>query len=476
MFLPCSIHTFSPCYQNSWEPAESFEGSEEIINRFWERANVGGRDYRDMGLFKAGEEFLLTGPPRTHLLLNVQHALLICLQGRKEKRKSPKPDSPSTTASPSMPTPQKSKESKRTPQERGSPVLDGLEDDRPRKRARMYHPQEGKRTPLPRHSDNVLSGKSFIHDGSTSAPSHRKEKRRLRSSSIDEIIPASDDETDGLDKTFLSSPQQAYASKANTQVQNVQKDLESMMASGSSIVTNPRMSRDEDNRDGVYTVDESDPLFDAPEDQLNIPHHRARAVNPLVKIAETPKFAGIEGAIPVKSRLAGRNSAAASEKPRKPGPGRSSSSLMKNSLLTFQNGELKTVKGSYKKQPAKSMREMEVANDGNNDDSTEETGNLYHHDRSLVNNGTQAPTADELLGLAGLDAENARNLSDFEDDVPPAPKVSMPIAQPLSSPLVPQPDSAELARQRRHVVDFMQRIHYNIFILYQFGQPCGNEG
>jgi hypothetical protein len=46
----------------SWEPVESFEGSEDLINHFWERANVGG--------FKAGEEFLPTGPPSTLLQPN----------------------------------------------------------------------------------------------------------------------------------------------------------------------------------------------------------------------------------------------------------------------------------------------------------------------------------------------------------------------------------------------------------------------
>ncbi|KAK2466850.1 hypothetical protein APHAL10511_001108 [Amanita phalloides] len=49
---------------DTWEPIESFEGSEGIIERFWERTNSGGRDFRNMSLFKAGDVFLPMGPPR----------------------------------------------------------------------------------------------------------------------------------------------------------------------------------------------------------------------------------------------------------------------------------------------------------------------------------------------------------------------------------------------------------------------------
>jgi hypothetical protein len=66
------LAVYIPSHYNiiSWEPVESFEGSEDLINHFWERANVGGRDYRDMSVFKAGEEFLPTGPPSTLLQPN----------------------------------------------------------------------------------------------------------------------------------------------------------------------------------------------------------------------------------------------------------------------------------------------------------------------------------------------------------------------------------------------------------------------
>ena len=48
---------------------ESFEESEGIIERFWDRVNSGGRDFRNMRLFKVGEVFAPVGPPRTSCLM-----------------------------------------------------------------------------------------------------------------------------------------------------------------------------------------------------------------------------------------------------------------------------------------------------------------------------------------------------------------------------------------------------------------------
>ncbi|TFY72685.1 hypothetical protein EVG20_g353 [Dentipellis fragilis] len=49
---------------NTWEPADSFEGSaDEVLSTFWERVNTGGRDISDSSNFKHGEEFFPLGPP-----------------------------------------------------------------------------------------------------------------------------------------------------------------------------------------------------------------------------------------------------------------------------------------------------------------------------------------------------------------------------------------------------------------------------
>lgn len=52
-----------------WEPVASFEGSEDIIETFWGRANAGGRDHHDIRAFKVGEEFMPVGPPRMLILI-----------------------------------------------------------------------------------------------------------------------------------------------------------------------------------------------------------------------------------------------------------------------------------------------------------------------------------------------------------------------------------------------------------------------
>jgi hypothetical protein len=85
ILIPCGIYPFSLHVINSWEPVESFAGSEDIVDRFWERANVGGRDYRNISLFNAGEQFLLTGPPRmlSQLVNNTStYRMLIRTQGK----------------------------------------------------------------------------------------------------------------------------------------------------------------------------------------------------------------------------------------------------------------------------------------------------------------------------------------------------------------------------------------------------------
>jgi hypothetical protein len=47
----------------SWEPKESFEGSEHFIERFWKRCHP-DRDIDDPTAWSKGEEVLPVGPPR----------------------------------------------------------------------------------------------------------------------------------------------------------------------------------------------------------------------------------------------------------------------------------------------------------------------------------------------------------------------------------------------------------------------------
>lgn len=183
------------------------------------------------------------------------------------------------------------------------------------------------------------------------------------------------------------------------------------------------------------------------EDKPSTHSHRDRAANPLVKMVDIPSVAGMDDAISVKARLLGRGgppSPAPSPGPSsrrghsnrgtprasgsKPGPGRSSSNLMKkstSSLLTFQKGGLKTVKGIYVKNGRGEKRRAESAKD---DGLESDNGSLWgdmavqnevkvpgsvDHDTPAVS----VPSGKELLQLAGLDAQDAEALPDFEDDL-----------------------------------------------------------
>ncbi|KAJ7063397.1 hypothetical protein C8F01DRAFT_1367963 [Mycena amicta] len=46
-----------PASANTWEPLTSFAGSEGLVDAFWARVELGGRDYNNMTLFKVGESF-----------------------------------------------------------------------------------------------------------------------------------------------------------------------------------------------------------------------------------------------------------------------------------------------------------------------------------------------------------------------------------------------------------------------------------
>ena len=106
-----------------------------------------------------------------------------------------------------------------------------------------------------------------------------------------------------------------------------------------------------------------DPLFDSPEitsperrPSSSLPSHRARAANPLIKMVdEDPSFGpGVGSAISTKARLLAQNGMGVSGEgssagpASKPGPGRSSQGLQaknRSSLLVFEKGSLKSLKG-----------------------------------------------------------------------------------------------------------------------------------
>ncbi|KAF8077868.1 hypothetical protein FPV67DRAFT_1463251 [Lyophyllum atratum] len=407
---------------DTWEPAESFIGSEHIVDRFWERANAGGRDYRDMSLFKAGEEFLPMGPPR-----------------RKPKRHSLKSGAVASPPTSSGKRPAQSVTEKR----RRSPSvieIDDSDDNRPAKRARETQKsaessQRKKRIPLPgRGTKDAQAGSS--QSISMPQPARSPPKKSVRASSLEEIIPASDEE--------LELPNQVHTPPPITRARSA--DVDTLKAFGGG--------GNDDLMADVAMPDTADTLFDVAEHSqiARLPSHRAKAANPRVKMVDVLKIADMEGGIPVKARLLGRSAApspstsGAPHSPNrvmlasgsKPGPGRSSSGFTKkntSSLLTFEKGKLKTVKGRYRK-------EMQQLND---EASGSHGGAGFTSSRSLQGNeetlgneipgllmsfGAQVPpTAEELFSLAGA-AQEVETLPDFEDDGPTAAE---PAHEPISA-------------------------------------------
>ena len=143
-----------------------------------------------------------------------------------------------------------------------------------------------------------------------------------------------------------------------------------------------------------------------------------RLAKPLIRFQDQPYLPAMGGAIAVKARITGlrtsdgdaanepKNSSAAA--PSKPGPAsvRSSVGLKKNksSLLTFEKGSLKTVKGSYAKVTKPIRNEPEII-------STDIS------DNAPATQSPAPPEPSELLQLAGVDTQGADTLPSYEESV-----------------------------------------------------------
>ncbi|KAJ7685308.1 hypothetical protein DFH06DRAFT_1313627 [Mycena polygramma] len=352
-----------------WEPITSFSGSEEIVERFWMRVDLGGRDIKNMTQFKVGETFVQVGPPR-----------------RKPSQRSVKADAASSSTPPvsAGPSTERPRAGKRR---RSSPAAVALEET-PAKRTRGRISESTARpaqeTRAPREPPRRPPAK-------TTASSTRSIRRTKKRTPSPEVVPASEDEEDEEDVAMLVDP-----------------DLASFVEPPSQEATGSPL-------DEALTQAPTQPKQDHPSP---LPSHRARAAKPLVKMVDD--FTTLDGAISAKARLQGRNGTSqetpvagpSSGSRRKPGPGRSSTGLLtKNtsSLLTFDKGALKTVKGKF----AAPVDEEDNAIGTSPD--------------PLL---AVPPTSDELLELGGFDSKAADALDDFED----AEAVSSPTGVPESNP------------------------------------------
>jgi len=229
---------------------------------------------------------------------------------------------------------------------------------------------------------------------SASVAGRLRSRNRVQRPPSPEVIPDSDEETNGLQIGYLSSKHFTPKTKPN---------LTHLDASPSLNFTNVKGAK--------------------------IPAHRERQANPLVKLADDPSLTHIEGTISTKAYAAGRipNNPSSSTDPGsttlpqkrvRPGPGRDSVGLLKpkakSSLLTAEKGTLKTIKGKYANiNSAASFppREETTKADADLDNTHEEI----------------PPSGQELLQLAGLDFQAPDTLADFEEDTIRGSHVSLQI-------------------------------------------------
>ena len=370
-------------------------GSEDIVQRFWERADSGGRDINDLSLFKDGDLFLPLGPPRMYPVTTLGFGDNFIATGRKIKRKSLvnlSSPSPAADQTPSRPEGSTQVEKQNSTKRRRSSFDKKGGDDYPAKRPRE-HEDLSERTlesvasptiPTKKSLPTKLNGKpQTFKVAMTPSASYRKNKRPHRSPSI-EVIPDSDEETEG-------------GIRRGNAVSDIQWS------------TSRNHHNSERLDDSVHT-----PSFTS-----KLPSHRMRVEMPLVKMMDDPNLSTIDGAIPTKMRVLEKKSTSlvtAEERGRstsgrsKPGPGRSSSNFISKpnaSLLPFDKSSIKTTKGTS----------VERAN--GSQDITQDTLETERNDSPLpeIPGNVVTPSGEELLKLAGLDPDAAETLPDFEEEM-----------------------------------------------------------
>ncbi|KAK0210924.1 hypothetical protein DFS33DRAFT_1378900 [Desarmillaria ectypa] len=358
--------------ESTWEPKESFEGSEDILEQFWARANTNGRDIEDLSLFRVDENFYPTGPPRRPGKLKSTGAVTVAREPSPEMRPEAEPQP--------EPKPKLKRTQSRPTKRKRSSSVEIVETEPQPKRTRgrlsgSAPPKpEKKLVPLSRQSKDKSTVK---RSSDASTLSLRTTRNRPRKDSP-EIVPASEEEEDG-DYAFNSTPIKA------TEAPSVQYPPGRVSASS------PALS--------LLSSSKSAAGLPMASSSTSVPSYRACATNPLVKMIDNHD--GMDGGISTKTRLGG-----SSPKKAKPGPGRSSTGIVtksKSSLLTFTKGGLQSVKGKY----------VPEKRDEHTHDTDVEMAAVEQAERSSL---LPPPTGEELLKLAGLSAEAAKKLDDYEDE------------------------------------------------------------
>ncbi|KIY43357.1 hypothetical protein FISHEDRAFT_62464 [Fistulina hepatica ATCC 64428] len=294
---------------DTWEPPESFEGSEQFIDAFWERVSpqLDGRDVNNLKLFEYGQHFVPVGPPR----------------GKKRRRSSVEVQHQLSISRPTTPP---------SP-ETGSSSFEVELGEPHTKRSRHEAPGSSNRKALPRRRkkfaavDNETTEDPRV--GSTPAPAPT-----LPSREPSEVVPETEfeDDTDGDAVPQAVVPlhlrQQAQPSTSAIDASLVDGDLFGDLEECISV------SRVSDPPSAQHT---------GFSHHTATPSHRTRLSKPLVKILDDPNEERPKDTIAVKARL---TEVAPINRPEQPHKGLNRKN--RASLLTFSKGELKTIKGKYR--------------------------------------------------------------------------------------------------------------------------------
>jgi hypothetical protein len=422
-----------------------------MLTKFWERIDLGGRDMNDASLFTIGEEVFPMGPPRmsTNFIYRLQ--LSPYSAGKSKNKKATADGGQEERLVSSLDVSQiqsVSEENKTEPGKRRRSSLTQPEGEPMVKRKRGRASKGDQNAPLAAKSKrnmslndragtiSVQNTPTISRGGLSPGPSEPNASQP----SIGTIIPSSSEEpTNTLLPQEHPPPILPHAENVRSQ------DIVEQSQDGSQIAQG---EPDDPLFGSPKVVTESLELPDHHSASMNksssLPSHRARAANPLIKMADDLDLDHrMNSAIPTKARLLAQSGAGVSNGegslaaavPRTPaskrGPGRSSQGLQaknRSSLLVFEKGSLKSVKGKFK--PSEASAGNASSSHNENAHMDQEYGNSIGDDTMEVDDvltldpsPEKVPTGQELLQMAGLSVGDAETLPDFEDD---APVVSTP--------------------------------------------------
>ncbi|KAK7054768.1 hypothetical protein VNI00_003231 [Paramarasmius palmivorus] len=347
--------------ENTWEPVDSFEGSEHFVEAFWTKTKTGGRDREDLSLFEVGEEFAPNN-------------------ARKTSRKSLKGDDPSSSTT--KPISSRKRKRDQTPPSNSPTSKRG----RPRTRKRARNGRHKESSPEPPLSPSQYSDRDASFELDAKEIGHE-----MQETPPAESIPDSEPESVEAERPPRYRKRGSGSSKAPASPDGSVSD----------------MSPYPDHRN-----EEASP-------QSSMPAHHARVANPLVKMIDEVDEDTMETAISTKARLyttttGGASSVQSSRKYPKPGPTSRVGKKSTSSLLTVQKGKLTTVKGKYVPSKSGDPSGSELALAVEEESHTwEQTGTV---DEPTSSKHQQVPASgQQLLELARPDASGDDELEDYEE-------------------------------------------------------------